>query len=175
MAHNPVGMPRRGYVQTAGQVLASPRSSVCDSAAFLPLHTHTAHALPQPLQPKLAPHTAPVSRLEAVTIPVSPQPVQQSPEAPPWPTRSHLCPTWAWARLSAQQTLQGINLPWGWGSSSTSLCPTRLNPQHLPRLPGGKGRWYPATTPNQHPPASSQLSPSGGERMRHRSSHPLVL
>lgn len=79
MAHHPAGMPRWGYVQTAGQVLASPGSSVCDSATFLPPHTHTAYALPQPPWPKLAPHTAPVSRLEGVTVPVSPQPVQQSP------------------------------------------------------------------------------------------------
>lgn len=65
-------------------------------------------------------------------------------------------------KLGAQQMLQGMNLPWGWASSSTSLCPTRLNPQHLPQLPGEKGDWYPTTTPNQHPPASSQLSPSAG-------------
>lgn len=99
----------------------------------------------------------------------------KAPEAPPWPTRSHLRPTRAWARLGAQQMPQGMNLPWGWGSPSTSLCPTRFNPQHLPQLLGGKGGWYPVTTPKQHPPATSLLSPSGGERMRRRLSHPLVL
>lgn len=39
----------------------------------------SAQTLPQPLQSKFAPHTALVSRLEGVSIPVSPQPVQQSP------------------------------------------------------------------------------------------------
>lgn len=57
---------------------------------------------------------------------------------------------------------------------TTSLCPTRLNPQHLPQLLGRKGSWYLTTIPNQHPSASSQLSPSRGERMRSRLSHPLV-
>ena len=121
-----------------------------------------------------------LTRLLSLGLKVSPSQRPHSqcskgPEAAPWPTCSHPCPTWAWAKLGAQQMLQGMNLPWGWGSSSTSLCPPRLHPQHLPQLPGGKGGWYPATTPNQHLPASSQPSPSGGERLRCRSSHPLVL
>lgn len=53
----------------------------------------------------------PVSRLEGVTIPVSPQWCSKAPEVPPWPTRSHLYSTWAWAMLSVQQMLQGMNLP----------------------------------------------------------------
>ena len=74
-----MGVSRRGYVQKAGLELASLGSSICNSAAFLPLHTHTAYTLPQLLRPKPAPHTAPVSRLEGVTVPASPQPVQQRP------------------------------------------------------------------------------------------------
>lgn len=60
-------------------------TSICNSAAFL-LHTHAACALPQPPWLKPAPHLAPVSRLEGVTVPVSPQQVQQS---PPGTTMAH--------------------------------------------------------------------------------------
>lgn len=94
----------------------------------------------QTLQSKSAPHMALVSRLEGVTIPMSPQPVQQSPQGA---TMVHMflftyC-MWAWKWFGAQQMLQGMHLTQGWGSSSTSLCPTKFNPQHLPSCQEERG------------------------------------
>lgn len=74
-----MGMPHQDYVQKAVQELASLGSSFGDSAAFLLLHAHTAYALLQHPWPKPTPRMARVSRLKGVTIPASPQPVQQSP------------------------------------------------------------------------------------------------
>lgn len=61
--------------------------------------------------------------------------------APPLPTRFQLHPMGLRAKLGAQQMflLQEMFLPRGWGSSSTSLCSTRLNPQHLPQLQEERG------------------------------------
>lgn len=58
-----------GLCTEAGQELASPGSSIATQP-----HSFLCHSLCSP-----NPHTTLVSRLEGVTIPVSPQPVQQSP------------------------------------------------------------------------------------------------
>lgn len=46
-------------------------------------------------------------------------------------------------RVWCQQMQQGMNLTQGWGSSSTSLCPTKLNPQHLPSCQEERGAGTP--------------------------------
>lgn len=74
-------------LHTAGQELTSPRSNVCNSAAFLLLCAHAACVLPKPLWPKSPSHMAPVSSSKCVTIPVSPCQVWQSPLGA---TRAHM-------------------------------------------------------------------------------------
>lgn len=163
-AHNPAAMPHQESVQKAEQELPSPGNSICYSAIFLPRHIRAASALPQPQGRILL-----LTWLLSQGSKVSPCQCRHSwcskaSKASPWPTSSHLCPMWAWAR------------PRGWGSSSTSFCPMRLNPQHLTHLPGGKESWYPLSTPNQCSPASSQLAMQRGEdEAQSKSSPGLVI
>lgn len=143
-----------GLCTEAGQELASPGSSICNSAPFLPLHRLCSPGL---LLTQLLSPGSKVSPSQCLHSQGS-----TAPEVPPQSPCSCVFSMWAWTLLGALQVLQGMNLTRGWGSSSTSLCPTKLNPQHLPSCQEERGGLHPMTTPNQHPPASSELSPSKG-------------
>lgn len=159
-----------GLCTEAGQELASPGSSICNSATFLPLH-RLCHSLcsPSPLLTRL------LSLGSGVTIPVSSQPRQQSPRGATmvhmfWYVL-HVALDKAWCPPGAAgdepDTGLGLlqNLPLSHKAESTAC----------PQLPGGKRGWYPMTSLNQHPPVSSELLPIGGEKMRSRTSHALPL
>lgn len=130
----------------------------------------SAQTLPRPLQSKSTPRTALVSGLEGVAIPVSPQLVQQSPRGATTAHKFlyvlHVALGTAWCPPGADTGLGLLqHLPLSHKAQSTAS----------PQLPGGKGGWYPMTSPHQHPPASSELSAGGGERMRCRTSRALAL
>lgn len=128
-----------GLCTEAGQELASPGSSICNSATFPPLH-RLCHSLcsPGPLFTRLLSLGSKVSPSQCLHSQCS-----KAPEVPPWSTCSCMYCMRAWTRLGAQQVLQGMDLTQGWGSSSTSLCPTKLNPQHLPSCQEERGAGSP--------------------------------
>lgn len=136
--HDPVGCHFR-VVYRSWAVLVSPESSICNSGMFLPLHR---------LCHSLCSLSSLLTRLLSLGSKVSPSQCLHSqcskaPEVPPWSTRSCMNCMWAWTQFGAQQMQQGLNLTQGWGSSSTSLCPTKLNPQHLPSCQEERGAGTP--------------------------------
>lgn len=95
--------------------------------------------------------------------------------APPLPTRFQLHPTGFGQSLALSRC----------SCCSSCSCHGAGAPPAPPSAPRGlihnispscrrKRGWDPTNPPNQHPPASSQLSPSRGERTRRRQSHPLL-
>lgn len=149
-----------GLCTEAGQELASPGCSICNSATFLPLHSLCSPCLLLTWLLSLGSKVSPFQCLHSQG--------SKAPEVPPCSTCSCVCYMWAWTRLGAQQVLQGMNLTQGWGSSNTSLCPTKLNPQHLPGCQEERESWYPMITPNQPPPrefraVTKQRGEDGGQ------------
>lgn len=136
--HDPVGCHFR-VVYRSWAALVSPESSICNSGMFLPLHR---------LCHSLCSLSSLLTRLLSLGSKVSPSQCLHSQcskasEVPPWSTCSCMNCMWAWTQFGAQQMQQGLNLTHGWGSSSTSLCPTKLNPQHLPSCQEERGAGTP--------------------------------
>lgn len=91
-----------GLCTEAGQELASPGSSIYNSATFLPLH--------RLFSPSLL-----LTQLLSLGSKVSPSQCLHSqgskaPKVPPQSTCSCVYCMWVWTRLGAQQMLQGMNL-----------------------------------------------------------------